>query len=266
MTQRTESQAAGRPSGPPGHRYTALHQHLDDSSTQAAAVIVPLVMDLFEPTSVIDIGCGRGWFLAAFKQAGVARVLGIDGDYVTPAELYIDPTEFEAQDLSRTCAVSDEFDVAVSLEVAEHLPPAAGDALINVLVASAPVVVFSAAVPGQGGVHHVNEQWPSYWATRFEAHGYRPTDPIRPAIWVDDRVPWYYRQNIVVYLKRGVAALDQIEDAAALDLVHPTHYLSKLSRLAKLQAVVDRSLRRRSRAALRSGRDWLVQHRNRREP
>jgi SAM-dependent methyltransferase len=168
-------------------------------AAQSAAAVVPIVDELVAPGSVVDVGCGTGAWLAAWIDHGVADVIGIDGDHVPRSELALPADRFRPADLTRPPVLERSFDLALCLEVAEHLDPDDGDALVAYLVSLAPVVLFSAAIPGQGGVDHVNEQWPGYWARRFARHGYRAADVVRPRIWEDDAVAWFYRQNIVVY-------------------------------------------------------------------
>lgn len=172
------------------------------TSAESADVVVPEVLRLFDISSVIDFGCGVGGWLAAFQKHGVTDLLGIDGDYVPRDMLHIRRDQFLAMDLTAIRAPSRKFDLACSLEVAEHLPEESSDQLVEALVAAAPVVLFSAAIPSQGGVHHVNEQWQSYWAEKFERHGFVAVDCIRPLIHQDPRVEWWYRQNTLVYCAR----------------------------------------------------------------
>jgi hypothetical protein len=83
----------------------------------------------------------------------------------------------------------------MSLEVAEHLPPDRSNSFIAELTALAPVALFSAAIPQQGGTDHINERWQSYWAGLFKKRGFSPLDVIRPAVWENDAVERWYRQN-----------------------------------------------------------------------
>ena len=143
-------------------------------SFRSAQRIVPLLRSLIDPRSVLDVGCGNGAFLKAFSLAGVADILGVDGDYVPRERLLIDMANFRPTDLAKPLALGRRFDLVMSLEVAEHLPAAAAPSFVRSLVEHGDVVFFSAAVPGQRGANHVNEQWPSYWAKLFAAHGMRP--------------------------------------------------------------------------------------------
>jgi SAM-dependent methyltransferase len=196
----------------------------------SAAEVVRLVMDLVGPRSVCDVGCGSGLWLQAFREAGVASVRGLDGPWVDPASLPFGAEHFEAVDMTRPFTVGGRYDLAMSLEVGEHLPPSRADGLVEALTDAAPVVLFSAAIPHQGGVRHINEQWPGYWVERFAARGFVVLDAIRPTVWEDERVADFYRQNIGLYVAREALdrypALDGIEPGRFPALVHPHHYLN----------------------------------------
>jgi SAM-dependent methyltransferase len=164
---------------------------IDRTSPSSARVVVPILCDLVSPTSVLDVGCGTGAWLAAF---GDIRSLGIDVQDPT----VVQGQHYEQHDLTRSFDYG-RFDLAICVEVAEHLPASAAGTLVDSLVNAAPVVAFSAAVPGQGGFGHVNLQWPDYWAALFGARGYRQFDAVRWRIWDDDRVAPWYRQNLFLY-------------------------------------------------------------------
>ena len=87
------------------------------------------------------------------------------------------------------------------------------------------VILFSAAIPGQGGTHHVNEQWPSYWIEKFRARGCLPVDCIRPILWNSNDVLWWYRQNLLFFVKEesldNYPALKAEAGKPVLDAVHP---------------------------------------------
>src|SRR6202022_1127194 len=147
---------------------------LGRESRLAASAVVPFLIDLLQPRSVVDVGCGTGEWLAIFRQHGVEDVLGIDGDWIPSDQLRIPASQFQRMDLRQGIQTGRTFDLAVCVEVPEHLPDGAGDALIAGLTRLAPVTLFSAAIPQQGGTGHVNEQWPTYWLERFAKHEYVP--------------------------------------------------------------------------------------------
>ena len=203
-----------------------------EQAGRAADVVVPLVIELTRPQSVVDVGCGTGTWLAAFAERGVPDVYGIDGDYVDRGALEIPRERFLAHDLGTPLELARRFDLVVSLEVAEHLPPERAAPFVESLTRLGPIVLFSAAIPGQGGTNHVNEQWPAYWAELFRAHGYLHVDCLRLRLWNDDAVAPWYAQNTLLYaasdeLARhdALARLHDPREAAPLALVHPTRYL-----------------------------------------
>jgi SAM-dependent methyltransferase len=194
----------------------------------AAEVIVPLAMRLFGPQSVVDVGCGFGEWLAVFQQAGVEQIYGLDGKWVDQAQLAIRPDCFQSTDLTGEWFIPARFDLAVCLEVAEHLPESSSAGLVKRLVEAAPVILFSAAIPGQGGRNHLNEQWPEYWEKLFSQYDYVCLDPFRRYIWQDKRVAWYYQQNLYVYIQRALVESSPIlrrefeqKKACSLTLIHP---------------------------------------------
>jgi hypothetical protein len=174
-------------------------ERLREHSLASARAVVPLVLDLMSVRSVCDVGCGIAPWLRVFREFGIDDILGLDGDYVDRELLHIPADRFIASDLTKPIKLDRRFDLAISLEVAEHLPQNRAAGFVRDLTALAPVVLFSAAIPGQGGAHHVNEQWQSYWAHLFGVEGYLPADVIRPSIWDDDTILWWYRQNIMIY-------------------------------------------------------------------
>lgn len=221
------------PMAPPS---TPVYTHRFFSSLSAGArrsadVIVPLVLDLLQPMSVVDVGCGTGEWLAAFRDRGVDDVVGIDGDYVRQDQLQIPTDRFITRDLTLPLRVGRGFDLAVSVEVAEHLPTEFAARFVQSLTELAPVILFSAAVPQQGGINHVNEQWPDYWVAHFEEYDYIVVDAIRPLIWKDTTVEWWYAQNILVFVRQSdlfkYSRLDQAfqrTGRSRISMVHPRFY------------------------------------------
>lgn len=207
-------------------------EELREGARRSARVIVPLVVRRLGPRSVVDVGCGLGTWLAVFVENGVVDVVGIDGDYVDPARLEIPPERFVAHDLSTPLRLERRFDLAVSLEVAEHLPVDRAATFVDSLTALAPFVLFSAAIPFQGGTNHVNEQWPEYWAAIFEERGFAPVDCIRRDVWSDENVEWWYAQNTLLFVEEArlgapTAGGTPFERTprSQLALVHPRQYL-----------------------------------------
>ena len=196
-------------------------------SSNSAERLVPLIRGLVSARSVVDVGCGIGTWLRAFMQHGVEDPLGIDGPWVRPDQLLIPRERFVVADLATKIPVDRSFDLAISLEVAEHLPPASAGLFVSSLTRLAPVVVFSAAIPGQGGTDHVNEQWPGYWADRFAAARFVAIDCLRARVWHDPAVQWWYAQNTIVYASaEGLDRNPALRDARIASLPVDPHPLS----------------------------------------
>jgi SAM-dependent methyltransferase len=206
----------------------AFFGELEEAVRSSASVVVPLVCRALEPRSVLDVGCGRGAWLRAFLDEGVTEVLGVDGSHIDPETLLVPRAAFLARDLRQPIQLDHRFDLVVSLEVGEHLEPDLAVAFVRSLAGHASQVLFSAAIPYQSGPGHVNEAWQSTWATLFAEHGFVPLDVIRPVVWNDDRVAYWYAQNIVLYVHRPL--VDCVSrrfplTAPMLDVVHPGLYM-----------------------------------------
>lgn len=189
--------------------------------------IVPILTGIFNPSSVVDVGCGIGTFLYCFKQQGVKEVAGIDGPWANKelVSKYLASEEFIECNLEESFNLKRNFDMAICLEVAEHLQPEPADKLINNLVSLSKIIVFSAAIPGQGGQNHINEQWMSYWQTRFSQHGYQVLDMLRPYFWENEKIHWWYRQNMFVIIHESMLhnefKLPELVPGKILNYVHP---------------------------------------------
>ena len=225
-------------------------------SQRSAEEVIPLLLSALQPGSVVDLGCGIGTWLSVVKKLGIDTVLGLDGEYVDRKMLRIPEHQFIPADFRQEIPTDSRFDLALCLEVAEHLPPETGARLVSHLAALAPVVAFSAAIPGQGGTDHINEQWQDYWRAEFGKHGFEPVDLIRPQIWQNDAVDFWYRQNLIVYASPQSLihhGLTPVPSEMSLDLVHPKQlaaardegrmYLSKA--LGMLPGLVSDKLRRK---------------------
>jgi SAM-dependent methyltransferase len=161
------------------------------------------------PDSVLDVGCGTGTWLRAALELGAGDVRGIDGARIPRDALHIPREHFIQHDLLTPINLGRTFDVVFCLEVAEHLPEAAASQLVAGLVAHSDVILFSAAVPGQGGQHHVNCQWPEYWQHHFNVHGYACDDRFRWEIWDLHEIEPWYRQNVFIAKRApGVAGTE----------------------------------------------------------
>lgn len=180
-----------------------FYDRINGGSLRSAEVVVPILMEHRAPApkTVFDFGCGEGAWLRVFKDYG-CEVMGFDGAYVDKSRLLIEQHEFTPMNLdSLTIHDNMNVDLVISLEVAEHLRPSSAESFIKSLCKVAPWVVFSAAIPGQGGNGHINCQWASYWVDLFAKHGFTVNDSLRWEIWNSHQVEPWYKQNILEFRK-----------------------------------------------------------------
>ncbi|MDQ3761804.1 MAG: class I SAM-dependent methyltransferase [Actinomycetota bacterium] len=221
--------------------YTSdFYSDIEAGCVRSAEVVVPLVHVAVEPESVIDVGCGTGAWAAAFARHGARVAHGVDGSWVPRERLLIPPGDFYVADIAGTDPLAGlthraHYDLAVCLEVAEHLRCDQAATLIGNLVALAPVVLFSAAIPGQGGVGHINEQWLDHWQALFDQHDYQLFDIVRAVLWDDERVEAWYIQNIVLFAgpdadRARLADVERRRGRLPLRLVHPRVFENSIER------------------------------------
>ncbi len=176
-----------------------FYRYLASFAVRLAERVVPLLTGVLPVWSVVDFGCGQGAWLSVWRQAGAA-ITGVDGAYVDRRSLLIDPAFFQAADLAEPIALGRRFDLVQSLEVAEHLPEGKARQFVDTLTLHGSCVLFSAAPPGQGGEHHVNEQPPDYWRAAFRDKGFIAIDYLRPLMREDHEIEPWYRFNTVLYV------------------------------------------------------------------
>lgn len=213
---------------------------------------MPRLIDLLRPQSVVDIGCGVGSWLAEFIAAGVTDVRGFDFHVTHGSTLEVPAAVVHEANLGTVLPAQQVYSVALCLEVAEHLPPERADSFVAELTGLAPICVFSAAVPGQGGAGHLNEQWPAYWRERFAANGFVQHDILRASLWEEPMVAWWYAQNLFIYADPTAEPAERLHAAAARAvlperIVHP----GLLARPPSLREVLHAALPSAGRALRR---------------
>jgi SAM-dependent methyltransferase len=201
----------------------AFYRSIAAESLQAAECIAPLLAPL-NVQSVVDFGCGSGTWLHTFRRLGVGAVRGLDQFDPAGVELLIGRDEYQRVDLAREVRLAREYDLAICLEVGEHIAPDASATLVANLVRASRRVLFSAATPGQGGVEHINERPLADWLRLFAGHGYVASDFVRAAIAERKlRVEPWYRYNTLFFLREAelaaapeIVARHRVNDAAGL--------------------------------------------------
>lgn len=213
----------------------------------AASEVLPVLFEIYKPNSILDVGCGLGNWIQVAKTLGVANVTGVDGSYVNRSLLKISEEEFVEKDLTKSFDLRKKFDLAICLEVAEHLPDSSADGLIESLTKHSDVIMFSAALPGQGGQNHINEQWPEYWQKIFAKYGFEMIDYFRPKIWNNPKIERWYRQNLFLVVRNG-HALSTGKNMPALSLIHPELFNTVIEqqsqKIKQLQSSIEKLKKR----------------------
>ena len=229
-------------SSQPAHQYdTLFYQYQREGSLRSARVVLPLIVPLCSVKSMLDVGCGAGAWLSVAKSMGLQQIAGVDGDYVDRSMLLVDPQYFTPHDISKPFDTGRTFDLVQCLEVAEHVPHAASKTLVANIVRHGPLVLFSAAVPGQGGEDHINEQPYTYWRDIFATHGYRLFDFVRSRVADKMEVEPWYRYNLMVFAHDSIVAglpaelkKTRVADGAAIPDVSPLMYRLRKAVLGSL--------------------------------
>lgn len=218
---------------------------LQNGSYKSAQKVLPLVNEVFHPTSVLDLGCGVGYWIKVWKdEMQLEDILGIEGSYVTEDIFYLEKKYLRNEDLKKPLVLGRKYDLVMSLEVAEHIEEKFADTFIQNLVNAGDIILFSAAIKGQLGTYHVNEQMPEYWAEKFAMHDYVAVDYIRPLIWGDKEIDYWYRQNILLYIKKDklnnhpkLNSAVQFTKPDYLTRIHPEKYFAYVREANQLQSI-----------------------------
>jgi hypothetical protein len=206
------------------------------ATSRSAATVLGLLYQDYKALSLIDVGCGRGAWLGEAERLGATSLQGMDGPWLSRESLLSRSIRFSSVDFEGTLPrLTQRFDLCISLEVAEHISADRAEPFIQYLCDASDVVLFGAAIKRQGGAHHVNEQWQSYWIDLFRAKHYECFDVIRPRVWCDPAVEWWYRQNTFLFVnqesRNALLDRDQLRrlQSPIFDAVHPANYESKIA-------------------------------------
>lgn len=208
-----------------------FYDEQENRSKTNAIEILPVVLKYLNPKSVVDFGCGRGiWLRTLLSIKEDVNILGIDGSWVNAENLRIKNQYFMSHDLTQEIKLSIKYDLAMSLEVAEHIDEDYSEVFFQNIIGASDSVLFSAAIPGQEGVHHVNEQWHSYWIEKFLNAGYKVDYHLRNYFWNDKMISPWRRQNILFFHKYEDSPFSDLPNNM-IDVVHPEVFLDKIRRI-----------------------------------
>ncbi|MDA7964053.1 methyltransferase domain-containing protein [Ruegeria sp.] len=197
--------------------YKSLHKgHIrqEEARVHSAKRIHGLCERFLDVKSVVDVGCGVGFLLAEFESRD-RDICGVEGDWLEDTAIRFSGDALVRADLEQPFSLDRKFDLCVSTEVAEHLEPARAESFVADLTQLADAVVFSAAIAGQGGTGHKNEQWQDYWVKLFDKQGYAFFDALRPNLWTDPLVMDWFKQNLMVFVKRDAPVNSDLSDYAS---------------------------------------------------
>ena len=254
MTQPDAAESA--PAAPDYAPLLAGHRRKAARRQAQADAIAELVWAHWSPRSVVDVGCGLGFFLNAAARRGAA-VQGVEGPWVAQETPAVPRDVYRLADLERPLAPGLRADLCVCLEVAEHLTPERGPGFVDDLCAVSDWVLFSAAVPGQKGRGHLNCRWQSYWARAFAERGYRCYDPFRgPLAGQRGMAPWFV-QNLLLYGRQTAPVPATLAPHAipveAADRIAPATYRRHVEQLKRLLREHRRALRSAQTALAEAG-------------
>jgi predicted RNA methylase len=186
------------------------------------AAIAETIIKEYQPKRIIDFGCGTGDLARAFASRGVT-VVAIDG-YSTPDFSAYSNIHFTKVDLNNVAATQKflkqfeaKFDLAISIEVAEHLNPDVSSSFIEWMTSMADVIVFSAAVPSQDGDGHINCRSRSDWYQFIKQHEYVIADTLRQHFTLNPRLGLWHKFNIVDYVQKDSVFAKKINLAELAD-------------------------------------------------
>ena len=220
-----------------------FYEDLASGAERSAQIYLRHLFQYWVPRSVIDIGCGTGTWLSVCAEHAVSRLVGVDGTWNSQEKMVNPRIEFHAVDLNAVFSTNESFDLAMSLEVAEHIRPECSENIVDSLTGAAGAILFGAAFAGQPGDGHINTRPHSFWFEHFVKRGYVMFDLFRPVFWNNELVEPWYRQNTFLYVKREHAlfhllserGLQFTSEPTFVDCVHPWLYLMALAHISEMQ-------------------------------
>ena len=176
--------------------------------TDSASQFVDIILNYYQPQSIVDIGCGAGIYLSEFSRRGIQDLLGVDGSPAAKEEFLLEKDKLIIFDLAGECRFPKKYDLCLCLEVAEHLEENMADTLLSTLIGVSDNIIFSAATPGQGprSIGHINEQPHEYWIEKFGRIGFAysrsQTKKMRKEMKTGN-VVWWIVNNLMIFIKEA---------------------------------------------------------------
>jgi SAM-dependent methyltransferase len=223
------------------HSWLDEHRQLLSQNRHTAAVVFGLLDRLLTINSVLDLGCGIGTWMEVALKKPERTVLGVEVDAFAPQDLLVPAETIINASIGRPLDLHRRFDLVLCLETAEHIEQEFAAEIVSNCVRHSGIILFSAAVPGQGGTNHINEQPPEYWQCLFHQAGYDVVDLLRPAIWCDVGVPAWYKQNMLLFVNRQEDSIlqalraEESQTRMPLHRIHPSLFEWQAQELTRVR-------------------------------
>jgi hypothetical protein len=219
-----------------------FQQKNSDIKNLSAEKVVSILFDIFKPKSVIDVGCGTGLLLKHFQKKG-STIMGYEGKWINKdliedniSNNLVKIIDFEQLDFINI----KESELCICLEVAEHISFEQAEIFVNFITLHSKLIIFSAAIPYQGGFNHINEQWSDFWDLKFSKFGYVKYDILRPILWDQDLITWPHKQNMVVYLHNSeIEMAKQLRKMEVNNLKNPIHFENYINKTKKYLSIIN---------------------------
>ena len=201
---------------------------------RSAQVILPMIFEYYRPNSIIDIGCGIGTWLSAALELGIENLQGIDCNEISEDFLLVPRKYISIDDLETHENINNKkYDLAISVEVAEHLDNSVSEHFVETLTNYSKVIIFSAGIPYQEGTHHINCQPPQFWYDLFNKFGYVCFDFRNELMNMWEKINPCYAQNILLYVHKDLIHIFEkrfIITDRPIFYYHP-HYVDAIIRI-----------------------------------
>ena len=195
--------------------YNGSLKHDLQNNQYSACKYLKVVKQVIKINSIIDFGAGTGAWLHAAKSLGIDKLFGIEKHY----QIDIKGAKILKQNVFDK--VDFRADIAVSVEVGEHILPEKSSTFIDVITSSSDIVIFGAANTHQSGDAHINCREVGFWKNLFKNRGFKLVDLFRQQFWNCRKINKAYVQNIFLYVKRESKYSSAFSSIPLLDIPHP---------------------------------------------
>jgi SAM-dependent methyltransferase len=206
----------------PNHYDARFYEQYESGCLRSAREILQILAAVYPFRSVVDVGAGVGIWLRAAAEQGAEDLVGIEGNWVKDNANRFGGASYVYADLNTPLSIDRRFDLAISVEVAEHLNPDRSQGLVEEICRSSDVVIFGAAMPRQHGSAHINGRPHSFWIDLFENRGFACLDPFRPKVWYNSSVYPWYAQNTFLFVAETIRSrFASLPPATLVNVYHP---------------------------------------------